>query len=72
MGDSDVVVDGASVDLSEALRDIRAAYDRLTQNNKIEVEQFYKAKVSRTVKFVTYCLTCITQIDCKPNIAHCS
>ena len=42
----DVVVDGPShTDLSEALRDIRAAYEQLTQNNKIEIEGYYKNKV---------------------------
>ena len=42
----DVVVDGPhSTDLSEALRDIRAAYEQLTQNNKLEIEGYYKSKV---------------------------
>ena len=43
----DVVLDGPQqTDLSEALRDIRAAYEQLTQNNKIEVEGYYKSKVN--------------------------
>jgi len=44
----DIVVDGPQqIDLSEALRDIRAAYEQLTLNNKIEVEGYYKSKVRK-------------------------
>lgn len=46
------MVDGPSqTDLSEALRDIRGAYEQLTQNNKIEIEGYYKNKV-KNIKVV--------------------
>lgn len=45
MTTSDIAVEGSHIDLSESLRDIRAAYEQLTQNNKIEIEQYYKTKV---------------------------
>lgn len=42
---SEVIVDASVADLSKSLRDIRGAYEKLTQNNKVEIEQFYKSKV---------------------------
>nr|NP_001027682.2 intermediate filament protein IF-B [Ciona intestinalis] len=39
-------VDEPTTDLSESLKDVRAAYERLTQKNKIEIEGYYKTKIS--------------------------
>ncbi|XP_076823273.1 glial fibrillary acidic protein-like isoform X2 [Clavelina lepadiformis] len=47
MNTGEVVVDGPqTTDLSESLRDLRSAYEQLTQNNKVEIEHFYKSKIA--------------------------
>uniref|UniRef100_H2YPJ8 IF rod domain-containing protein n=1 Tax=Ciona savignyi TaxID=51511 RepID=H2YPJ8_CIOSA len=38
-------VDGPTTDLSDSLREVRAAYEQLTQKNKIEIEHYYKTKI---------------------------